>query len=219
MHHLSPLYCILDYTLCQKNQIEISSFVQQYFQAGGKILQYRDKANSYPKYLDNVHAICKIARECQNSLIIINEFHEKILTKNFSNAMLGFHFGQDDIKKNSIYQQCQQKGYAVGISTHSSHEVAIAKKLSPDYIGLGAVFQSQTKPLVNVLSHRDIKKITNSTAIPIVLIGGITQKNIKNLPKANHVGYAIVSDIYRYKNQPQGIYKYTREMLNILDAV
>ena len=92
----------------------------------------------------------------------------------------GCHLGQKDMNIKEARKILINK--IIGVTCHNSIKlVKEAIKSKADYIAIGAFYQSKTKKVkfkARISLLQKIKKLTN---IPIVAIGGITDKNYKNL--------------------------------------
>ena len=111
----------------------------------------------------------------------------------------GCHLGQKDIQVSRAKKIL--KGKIIGITCHNSKKlVKKAKSNKVSYIALGAFFKTSTKKTkyrASIKVLKDVKKITN---IPIVVIGGINNKNYKKLLLNNANFLAISSYIWNNKN-------------------
>ena len=110
----------------------------------------------------------------------------------------GCHLGQKDI---SILKARKILGKKIiGITCHNSPLLAKkAIKDGADYLAFGAFYPTRTKKIKFKASIGFLKKIKKITKKPIVVIGGINNKNYKNLllNKANFL--AISSFIFNNK--------------------
>ena len=111
----------------------------------------------------------------------------------------GCHLGQKDMQVSKAKKIL--KGKIIGITCHNSKKlVKKAKGNKVSYIALGAFFKTSTKKTkyrASIKVLKDVKKITN---IPIVVIGGINNKNYKKLLLNNANFLAISSYIWNNKN-------------------
>lgn len=161
---------------------------------GVTIVQYREKNLKKSKYIEQalkIKEICKI----HNVPFIINDnpyFAKKIDAD-------GVHVGQDDmpvIKTREILGANK----IIGTSAHNIEEAQKAEQEGADYIGVGAVFGSNTKTNVSKMTPEFLKKIANSVSIPVVAIGGINENNIDLLHNTNISGIAVISAILSKKD-------------------
>lgn len=169
-------------------------FVRSATEAGVKILQYRHKGISPDKYEANLQQLLPF---CENNTLVIND-HAAIAER----YHLPLHIGQADTLPADLR-------VPYGRSTHSLAELeaALNYRPAPSYIALGAMFASPTKPEV-APNRALIAEYRKRTPLPIVLIGGITLDNVRDLPRADDIFYAILSDAFRFGATSAGIKKY-----------
>ena len=110
----------------------------------------------------------------------------------------GCHLGQKDMNILKARKILGKK--IIGITCHNS--IMLAKKAikdHADYLAFGAFYRTRTKKIKFKASIDILKKIKKITKKPIVTIGGINNKNYKNLllNKANFL--AISSFIFKNK--------------------
>tara|TARA_E500000331_G_scaffold351953_1_gene399604 strand:- start:1915 stop:2553 length:639 start_codon:yes stop_codon:yes gene_type:complete len=107
----------------------------------------------------------------------------------------GCHIGQSD-KPFSLTKKILKKKI-VGVTCHGSKKlVNRAIKYKADYIALGSFFKSNLKPSAKKASLQVLKEVKKKTRIPIVVIGGIDNKNYKKLIKLGANYIAISSFIW-----------------------
>ena len=110
----------------------------------------------------------------------------------------GCHLGQKDTDILNARKILGKK--IIGITCHNS--IVLAKraiKNKADYLAFGAFFPSKTKRTNFKASMTILKKIKKITKKPIVAIGGINDKNYKNLLLNNADFLAISSYIFNNK--------------------
>ena len=138
----------------------------------------------------------KIRKLCKKNNIkfIVND--DPVLAKKLNAD--GCHLGQKDINIKEAKKIFGNK--IIGITCHSSIKLAKeAIKNKANYIAFGAFFPTKTKKAkyrANINTLIEVKKITN---IPIVAIGGITNKNYKKLLLNNANFLAISGYIWNNK--------------------
>jgi len=107
----------------------------------------------------------------------------------------GCHIGQSDISP--LFAKKFLKRKIVGVTCHGSEKlVNQAIKDEADYIAIGSFFKSKLKPKAKRASLDIIKKTKKKTRIPIVVIGGINNKNYKKLMSLGANYIAISSFIW-----------------------
>ena len=110
----------------------------------------------------------------------------------------GCHLGQKDTDILNARKILGKK--IIGITCHNS--IVLAKraiKNKADYLAFGAFFPTKTKRARFKASMTILKKIKKITKKPIVVIGGINDKNYKNLLLNNADFLAISSYIFNNK--------------------
>ncbi|MCH5300312.1 MAG: thiamine phosphate synthase [Ruminococcus sp.] len=159
--------------------------------SGVTIVQYREKNQMYFEQALKIKEICKL----HNIPFIINDNPQ--LAKEIDAD--GVHVGQEDmpvIKARKILGENK----IIGTSAHNVEEAKKAEQNGADYIGVGAVFGSNTKTNVAEMSPSLLKEIASSVSIPVVAIGGINENNIDLLQKTGISGVAVISAILAKKD-------------------
>ena len=87
-------------------------------------------------------------------------------------------------------------GFIVGATAKTVAQAQAAQAAGADYLGVGALFPSPTKPNAVGITKRELADICASVSIPVVAIGGITQENLPQLAGSGAVGAAVVSAIF-----------------------
>ena len=126
----------------------------------------------------------------------------------------GLHLGQDDAAINYSRKIIGDEIF-IGISAHSVAEAVAAECAGADYLGVGAMFTTETKSDAKPLSRVTLMEITRSVGIPVVAIGGIDRHNIADLAGTNIAGVAVVSAIFNSTDATAA----TRELLRLADTL
>ncbi len=110
----------------------------------------------------------------------------------------GYHLGQKDMRLIKSKKIIRNKIF--GITCHNSKKlVKKAINLKPNYIAIGAFFKSSTKKVKYKANINLLKYVKELTKIPVVTIGGINDKNYKNLLLNNANFLAISGYIWNNK--------------------
>ena len=92
----------------------------------------------------------------------------------------GCHLGQNDMVIQVARKTLKKK--IIGITCHNSKRlIRYAIKDGANYIAIGAFFKSKTKKVNYIAKPSLISWVKRFTKIPVVIIGGITNKNFKKL--------------------------------------
>ena len=106
----------------------------------------------------------------------------------------GVHIGQKDIPAD-IARKVIGKNMLLGVSAASVAEAVNAAKAGADYLGVGAMFPTGTKPDAGFVSMEELGRIRKAVDIPIVVIGGISKENAMLFQPMGIDGLAVVSAV------------------------
>jgi thiamine-phosphate pyrophosphorylase len=103
----------------------------------------------------------------------------------------GVHVGQTDT---SVADARQQVGThrLVGLSTHSPEQIDAAAGASVDYIGVGPVHETPTKPGRPAVGAELVRYAAADAAVPFFAIGGISTANVADVVAAGAQRVAVV---------------------------
>ena len=137
--------------------------------------QLRLKNTSKKKYLNIGKKIKKICKK-NKVFFIINDFPK--LAKEIGAD--GCHLGQGDMNILDARKILGNK--IIGITCHNKKELGkVALNFGADYLAFGAFFKSNTKKVKFKAKTKILKQFNKMTNKPLVAIGGINNKNYKNL--------------------------------------
>ena len=159
-----------------------------------KYFQLRLKKESFVNKVSIAKKILKICKKYKVKLLI-NDDPYLALKINAD----GCHLGQSDMDIIDAKKILKKK--IIGITCHNS--VKLAKKAflnKANYIAIGAFNKSKTKRVKHIANLNTLKKIKKFIKIPIVVIGGINDKNYKKLLLNNADFLAISSYIWKNNN-------------------
>jgi len=155
------------------------------------ILQYRRKTKDEKLKLNEATKLLELCLQ-YNTLFIVND-DVNLCKKIGAN---GVHLGQNDVDVHSARSQLGKK-YIIGVSCYNNIELAIeAENNGADYIALGAIFKSSTKPNAAYCSLSTIQNIKSNINIPIVGIGGITFENQQSVFDAGCNSIAMIEGLF-----------------------
>lgn len=104
----------------------------------------------------------------------------------------GVHLGQDDMPI-PLARERFPSLKIFGLSTHSPAQVEAAKKLCPDYIGVGPVYATPTKAIPDAtLGLETMSKMLTAAQVPAVAIGGIDAIRLPDAVRAGAQNFAVV---------------------------
>ena len=121
------------------------------------------------------------------ALFIVNDRVEAALLAKAD----GVHLGHEDISVKEA-RVLVKGSMLIGRSTHSLAEARQAQTAGADYIGVGPVFKTPTKPGYRVVGTELIRQVKSSIRIPWVVIGGIDLQTLPLVLSAGAVRVAVV---------------------------
>jgi thiamine-phosphate pyrophosphorylase len=162
------LYVIITEVLCRRGWFETAKAA---LEGGADCLQLREKGLSDRELLDRAARLCELCRDHQKLLIVNDRSDIAAAAKSH-----GVHVGQDDLPLPAV-RRVLPAGCILGISTHTAGQVEQAATEAPDYIAVGPMFPTTTKPQPLVATPQLLATARGLTSIPLVAIGGITREN------------------------------------------
>jgi len=184
---LPPLYAILDPEQTRGRPAE--HVLARLLEAGVSILQLRVKSLPPVDFLE-LAKDARTATRAHDCKLIINDRIDIALACHAD----GVHLGQDDLPLSTGRALMGEK--IVGISTHNLDQAHAAERNGADYIGFGPMFGSATKVTgYEARGLEMLQQIRRAVKLPIVAIGGITEKNVREVWQAGADSAAVISDI------------------------
>jgi len=106
----------------------------------------------------------------------------------------GVHLGQEDLPAR-IARSLLRAGMLVGVSTHDVEQARAARDDGADYVAVGSMFPTATKPDFQLVGPALIRKLRGEIRVPLVGIGGITHDNVVDVVRAGADGVAVISAV------------------------
>lgn len=199
------LYAILDTGyVAQDRLIDMARAIVR---GGADILQFRAKKETDEEILRLAPAIRDLAAAAGVPLII----NDRPRLAGQLDAS-GVHIGQDDMTVAEARQQLLKKG-TIGKSTHSIEQIDATLAEKPDYIAVGPIFATPTKPDYKPVGLELIKYAASKVTIPFFCIGGIRLENIDEVLAAGARRIVVVSGIL-LADDPEKVTKQLKKKLN-----
>ncbi len=104
----------------------------------------------------------------------------------------GVHVGQQDLPP-EIVRRLIGPHKLLGVSAATLEEALAAQAQGADYIGVGALFPTNTKTDTRQVALELLKQIKEQVAVPVVGIGGINKENADTIFSTGIDGIAVVS--------------------------
>lgn len=159
-------------------------------EGGADIVQFRDKLLSAKECYDLAKRLKAICAQHQ-VLFIVNDALDLALAVGAD----GVHLGQDDLPLEAARWVVQQNGardFLIGRSTHSLRQALEAECAGAQYIAIGPVFATPTKPSYPPIGLDGVRQLTAKVKTPHVAIGGIDASNVEQVLAAGARRVAVV---------------------------
>lgn len=168
---------------------DIIATLSRSLEAGIDIVQLRDKEASDREFFDIGRKIKNLLRR-KKTLFVIDDRVEMALALDSD----GVHLGQDDMPV-AVVRKMLGRRKIIGLSTHSIDQMRAAVKKDVDYISIGPVFPTPTKPDYRPVGLELVRIAAKESRIPFVAIGGIDETNIEGVVAAGAKRIAVVRAI------------------------
>jgi thiamine-phosphate pyrophosphorylase len=167
---------------------------QQLCAGGSDLIQLRAKNSSPQEIRRMAEKILPITKRA-NVGLVINDHLEiaRELGAEFC------HLGQEDFFDAGFTHVSQLSTFnsqlKIGLSTHSPEQAQRALAAGPDYIAVGPVFATGTKPMAKAVTLDYVRWAAENVKIPWFAIGGINLENLGDVLAAGAKRVCVVSAI------------------------
>ena len=193
------------------NGAKLADQVEDVLKNGATFLQLREKSFTHEEMVAEAKEIKAIAAKYQVPFVINDDIYA---AKEIDADVV--HIGQSVME----YRKAREilgEDKIMGLSAGNLQEAIDAEKMGADYIGVGAVFHTDTKKDTTAMSFEELKEITDTVSIPVVAIGGISADNLMQLAGTGIDGISVISAIFGQKDPgaaTKKLVELTREMLS-----
>ncbi len=191
----------------------IVSVVESALQGGVQIVQYRQKEGEDGTRLQLAQQLCDICHK-YDALFLVNDRVDIAIAVGAD----GIHVGQTDLPVAAVRQILNAHGgdasqYIIGQSTTNPQELAIALNNQVDYVGVGPVHATPTKPNKAAAGYEYVNYAAQNIQIPWFAIGGIDEHNLEGAIAAGAKRVAVVRALIKAKH-PDLVAKQMRSLLS-----
>lgn len=151
--------------------VDLIHAVELAIRGGATIIQLREKKITSREFYELALKIKQVTKR-SNIPLIINDRADIALAVDAD----GLHVGQEDLPAD-VARRIIGPSRILGVSAKTVDEALKAEKDGADYLGVGAVFPTPTKPESDAIGIEGVKRIKEAVKIPVVAIGGITKEN------------------------------------------
>lgn len=190
---------------------DVVPLVQDMLSAGIRIIQYREKHKT-PIIRYQEAMVLRQLTSVYHASLIIDDYVDLALAVHAD----GIHIGQDDLPPNTV-RRIVGPDMLIGWSTHSINDLKCANRYQNiiDYIGVGPVFSTQTKPNTYPVGISYVHWAKQYSKLPIVAIGGIKISNAESVWQAHPDFICAVSEITDSPNMQETIHELLSGYVNV----
>jgi thiamine-phosphate pyrophosphorylase len=167
---------------------------QQLCDGGADLIQLRAKTSSHDEIQAMAEKILRVTRPA-NVGLVIND-HLDIATELGAELC---HLGQEDFfdagHKQVTELKIQNAKLKIGISTHAPQQAERALDAGADYIAIGPVYATGTKPAAKPVTLEYVRWAAANVPVPWFAIGGINLTNLETVLEAGARRVCVVSAI------------------------
>jgi thiamine-phosphate pyrophosphorylase len=172
----------------------LSALVESALKGGVKWVQYRNKTAPPPLKRAQAAELLRICHAHGAKLIVNDDVWLAVEI-----GADGAHLGRGDIPGGNLATARDALGAKriLGISCYDDLARAeVAVDAGADYVAVGSVFASATKPQATRASLDTLAEAKQRFKVPVVAIGGITTKNAPQVLAAGADMVAVMSDLF-----------------------
>lgn len=182
------LYLVLDRDLCRDHSM--AETARAAVAGGATVVQLRDKSAGTDGLIAAGHEI-KAALAGTGVPLIVNDDIDAALAIDAE----GVHVGQDDLPAAEVRRRLRPDRI-VGVSVESASAARAIDATIIDYVGVGPVFATPTKPDHKTpIGFEGLSRLVALSPVPTVAIGGLKASHVEDVLSAGAHGIAVVSAI------------------------
>lgn len=152
---------------------DVVTLVKAMLEGGIRIIQYREKHKTPMIRYHEALALRQLTN-LYGALLIIDDYVDLAIAVEAD----GVHIGQDDLPP-TVVRHIVGNEMIIGWSTHKIEDIEAANRYadSIDYIGVGPIYATQTKPNSYPVGLAYVRYAAQHSVLPTVAIGGIKIHN------------------------------------------
>ena len=186
------LYTIVDRSaLRNRDPIGVAEVA---LRGGADVVQWRDKTACDRDFLSVARRLRELTLDFKVPFVVNDRVAVALLAK--ADAL---HLGQEDLPLKEV-RALVGDSMLIGRSTHSLAQAQAAQASGADYLGVGPIFSTPTKPTYPAVGVTLIEEVSPRIRIPWFAIGGIDLTNISLVLSAGATRVAVVRAVTGAEN-------------------
>ncbi len=204
------LYVVSDKSWLGDNTLEYA--IEKAIIGGATFIQLREKDLDFDSFLEQAKSIKNLCSK-HNIPFVINDNIDVAIRSNAD----GIHLGQDDMNAFKARSQIGNDKI-IGVSVQTVSQAIKAQNDGANYLGVGAIFDTNSKADAKNVNLDTLKEICNAVDIPVIAIGGICDKNIAKLSNSGICGVAVISAVLANPNIEKATSELKKLAQKMIDA-
>ena len=172
------------------NGRSLTDCVRQVIAGGATFVQLREKGAPASEIIDLGRELLDICRRAGVPFVLDDEVELALEI-----GADGVHVGQDDMACEKARAMLGPDAI-VGVSAQTVNQALAAQAAGADYLGVGALIPTSTKPDAVDVTFEELRAICDAVDIPVVGIGGLNARTIPRLEGSHADGAAVVSALF-----------------------
>ena len=185
------LYVLVMESACRLPWLRVA---EEAIAGGADCLQLREKTLEGGEFLARAKVLADVCRRA-GVLFVVNDRPDVAVLCGAD----GVHVGQGDLPAAEV-RKVVGRDMLVGVSTHSAEQARQAARDGADYVGIGPVFPSGTKPRDFVAGLAAARDVAAAVKIPAVAIAGITESNVDDVMSTGVQAAAVTAAVAGSEN-------------------
>ena len=187
------------------------TLAHQLCEGGADLIQLRAKHSSLEEVRQLAEAILTITRHANVGLVINDH---PVLAREVGAELC--HLGQEDFFDAGHRQvsefKIQNSKFKIGLSTHSPEQAQRALAAGADYIAIGPVYPTGTKPTAKAVTLDYVRWAAANVIVPWFAIGGLNLQNLDAVLAAGARRVCVVSAILNAPDVAQACAEFRRAL-------
>jgi thiamine-phosphate pyrophosphorylase len=172
--------------VCTPDRPDLAGFVSAVCSAGVDVVQLRDKQLPDRALLDRA-ALAREAAHAAGALFVLNDRPDLAVACGAD----GVHVGQDDVPA-AVARRIVGPDALVGLSTHAPEELAASAGEPVDYISVGPVEPTPTKPGRPGTGLEYVRLAAERSPHPFFVTGGVSPATLPRIAAAGATRFVVV---------------------------
>jgi len=182
-----PTLCLItDRQRCGKSSLE--DVVDAAIKGGVNLVQLREKDLPTGELLELAIRLREVTRG--RAILVINDRLDVVQAAGAD----GVHLPENGLPV-AIARWLLGQHTLIGRSVHSEEAAAEAEQAGADYVQLGTIYATESKPDAQPAGPDLVRKVSGAVAIPVLAVGGVHAENAAEVIEAGAFGASVISAI------------------------